>query len=298
MFQKLKDFDFYRKIPKDLTETSFHGSVLSVCASFFMLILFVAELWAFLSPSTITNVVVDPNSDRHLRINFNITVLDMPCEYATVDVVDVLGTRHENITKNINKWKIGADGQRKSYLGRNAEQGDLQHDVGHDLDALLKNGLHAVPLDEASYDKWLKDHKYTFVNFYAPWCVWCQRLEPVWESFAEEAEKQQLPISIVKIDCVANQNLCTNKQRVQAFPTVRLFKDGEPYPPDYRDDRTVDAFVNYVKNRLMVDEHISKLPPPDQARHLENIKNNLDDHPGCLMSGFLLVNRLVVLVPF
>lgn len=25
------------------------------------------------------------------------------------------------------------------------------------------------------------------VNFYAPWCPWCQRLEPTWEAVTQEA---------------------------------------------------------------------------------------------------------------
>ena len=75
MFAKLKDIDFYRKIPKDLTESSTHGNVLSFCAALFMLVLFIAELWAFLSSQIITNVVIDPNTDSLLRINFNITVM-------------------------------------------------------------------------------------------------------------------------------------------------------------------------------------------------------------------------------
>ena len=165
MFARFKDIDFYRRIPKDLTETSFHSSVLSVCAAIFMLVLFVAELWAFLSPSTITNVIVDPNTESHLRINFNITVMDLPCEYATIDVVDVLGTRNDNVTKNINKWKIDEDGVRRGYQGRNVEQRDLEHDVGHDLELLLANGQHAVPIAEANFDSWVKQHQYTFVNF-------------------------------------------------------------------------------------------------------------------------------------
>jgi hypothetical protein len=53
MFAKLRDYDLYRKIPKDLTETTVHGAVLSVCAIIFMLSLFVAELWAFLSLQTV-----------------------------------------------------------------------------------------------------------------------------------------------------------------------------------------------------------------------------------------------------
>ena len=85
----MRDFDFYRKIPKDLTETSTHGTILSLAAAVFMLILFVAELSAFLSPQYLTNVLIDSSSESQLRINFNITVLDMPCEFATIDVIEV-----------------------------------------------------------------------------------------------------------------------------------------------------------------------------------------------------------------
>ena len=199
MFSKIKEFDFYRKIPKDLTETTTHGSLLSICASIFMLVLFVAELWAFLTARYETNVVIDPNVDSLLRINFNITVMDIPCEFAIIDAVDVLGTRNDNITKNINKWQVDDNGVRRSYEGRNVEQKDLEHDVHHDWNELASNGLHAVPVDEHSFDGWLSQHHYTFVNFYAPWCIWCQRLEPVWEAFAEQIEHEQLPISIIKV---------------------------------------------------------------------------------------------------
>lgn len=130
----------YRMVPRDLTESTAHGSCLSVCASIFMLILFIAELWAFLTLQTVTNVVIDPNTDSLLRINFNITVLDIPCEFAVIDVIDTLGTRKDNITKNINKWQVDKNGVRMSYEGRNMEQKDLLHDVHHDIKALVSNG--------------------------------------------------------------------------------------------------------------------------------------------------------------
>jgi thiol-disulfide isomerase/thioredoxin len=37
------------------------------------------------------------------------------------------------------------------------------------------------------------------VRQFAPWCVWCQRLHPTWEAFAEEVEKDELPIKITKV---------------------------------------------------------------------------------------------------
>ena len=68
-------------------------------------------------------------------------------------------------------------------------------------------------MNEDDMPKWLENHHYTFVNYYAPWCVWCQRLEPVWEAFAESIAAEDLPVSIVKVDCSANAKLCT-EQRV------------------------------------------------------------------------------------
>ena len=256
-----------------------------------MLIVFVAELWSFMSLQLATNIIIDPNVDTLLKINFNVTVLDMPCEFATIDVVDVLGTRNDNVTKNINKWQIDSAGFRRNYAGRNREQPDLQIDTHHpSIEELHKDGIHATPIDEASFHEWIRSHQYSFVNFYAPWCIWCQRLEPVWEAFAEYAEREQMPVSVVKVDCVANRNLCT-EQKIQAFPMLRLFKDGEAQSPDYRSDRTVDAFTEYIKAKLAADDMVARMAPEQREAHLIAEEKRKDDHPGCMMSGFLLVNR-------
>ena len=122
---RFKQFDFYRNIDITyLSDPTNLGFSLSMCASAFMLLLFIAEFWAFLSTTIATNIVIDPVSDQQLRINFNITVLDLPCEFAVIDVVDVLGTRNDNVTKNINKWQIDSEGIRRNYEGRNSEQPD------------------------------------------------------------------------------------------------------------------------------------------------------------------------------
>jgi hypothetical protein len=140
MWSRVKDFDLYRKIPKDLTETSTHSTILSICAAVFMLVLFIAEFWAFLTLNIQTQIVIDPNTDSLLRINFNITLLDMPCEYAVIDVVDVLGTRSDNVTVNVNKWQVDEKGIRRGYEGRNPLQLDILHDNHLDLKMLHDNG--------------------------------------------------------------------------------------------------------------------------------------------------------------
>lgn len=141
--------------------------------SVFMFTLFTVELIAFLSTSTQTNVILDTNADTRLRINFNITMMDLSCDYAVVDVYDVLGTNVQNVSKNIEKWQLDENGVKRIFSGRNKAQKEIQHDTHHpDIEELHKNGVHAIPLTEDSFEDFLKEHKFSFVNFYAPWCIW------------------------------------------------------------------------------------------------------------------------------
>ena len=38
----------------------------------------------------------------------------LPCQFASIDVSDVLGVRKVNMTKNIRKWKVSAEGKEKN----------------------------------------------------------------------------------------------------------------------------------------------------------------------------------------
>ena len=115
--------------------------------------------------------------------------------------------------------------------------------------------MHAISLDETSFDTYLSENPYVFVNFFAPWCIWCQRLEPTWEAMAEEVERlnenessESISVDVVKVDCVVNRNLC-GAQRIQAFPTLRFFKDAQQYGIDYKQDRTVSAMIDFLKQK-------------------------------------------------
>jgi protein disulfide-isomerase-like protein len=252
----LKMMDFFRKIPADLTETTITGAALSVAACIFMGVLFIVELYAFLSTTVETGVMLDTNSDTLLRINFNVTMLDLQCDYAAVDVVDVLGTNSMNVTKNVEKWQLDEHGKRMIFQGRNREQKAISYEEHHPetVEEMMANGIHAVPLTEGGFDEYVQSHPYAFINFYAPWCIWCQRLEPTWEAMAEEVDaSDDLEVDVAKVDCVANRNLC-GAQRIQAFPTLRFFKDGKQYGLDYRQDRTVQALTAFLKQKVELEK--------------------------------------------
>lgn len=289
----LKMVDMFRKIPTDLTEATALGAALSVAAGVFMVGLFFIELWAFLSTTIETGVMLDTNAETLLRINFNVTLMALQCDYVAVDVVDVLGTNSMNVTKNVEKWQLDSTGKRMIFQGRNREQKAIKHEDHHpDLEEMHANGVHAPTIDEQDFDSFLGENPYVFVNFYAPWCIWCQRLEPTWEALAEEIVRvteegvTPLEVEVVKVDCVESRNLC-GTQRVQAFPTLRFYKDSTQYGLDYKQDRTVSSLMDFLRQKVELEKTMADWHPRRKQRMLE-----IKEHPGCMVSGHVLVNRV------
>lgn len=96
MIFNVKRLDIYRKVPKDLTQPTVSGAIISICCVAFMTILFVSELIDFLTPEIINELFVDQassGSDKiDVRLNVSLPLLD--CKYAGLDIQDDSG-RHE-----------------------------------------------------------------------------------------------------------------------------------------------------------------------------------------------------------
>nr|GEY48327.1 protein disulfide-isomerase 5-4 [Tanacetum cinerariifolium] len=90
---KIRSIDFFRKTPRDLTEASLSGAGISIIAAVFMIFLFGMELNSYLTITTSTSIIVDKSSiEDSIRIDLNISFPFLSCEFASVDVSDVLGT--------------------------------------------------------------------------------------------------------------------------------------------------------------------------------------------------------------
>lgn len=59
--------------------------------------------------------------DELLRINFDVSMIDMDCDHVTVGVWDSFGTERVNISRGIQKQRIDHAGK----LGRAYDQEDL-----------------------------------------------------------------------------------------------------------------------------------------------------------------------------
>jgi len=286
--------DFYRRIPKDLTESTSLGAMMSMVALTIMVVLFVSETYAFMTTRLVTTVVLDPDTSERLRLNFNVTFHDLHCDYASVDVLDSLGTNRQNITKNVEKWQLDSTGFRRVFSGRNREVKEVVHQE-HDetLEEMHEDGVHAVPLTQESIGKFIKDHDMAFINFFAPWCIWCQRLHPTWERFAESVEDEDLPLGVGTVDCVDQADVCRSHM-IRAFPLLRWFHDGEPVTPDYKGDRTVDALLAYSEKKIEMDDKYKnwKKEADRKGQKFVQPQKSRPDHQACQISGYLMVNRV------
>lgn len=61
------------------------------------------------------------------------------------------------------------------------------------------------------------------VDFFAEWCGPCKAMAPALEQVAEEMKGK---VKVVKVDVDQNPGI-TTKYRIQAMPTLMIFKDGK-----------------------------------------------------------------------
>lgn len=272
---KLSAYDVFRKLPRDLTHGTTQGGVLSVLAIALIVTVFLFELFHYLSGTVETAVMLDTNREQLLQINFKVTAVRLPCEFTSVDVRDYLDNARLDISKDIHKTMVtGASGERilGAYSDGNAySAGDsAEEDVAH-------IGLQeSEELTADNFKQKLKENHWSFVDFFAPWCIHCTRLAPTWEAFAKTVHDKDIRVKVFKVDCTKHDFLC-REQQISGYPTLRVYKSDVAQHPDYYGKRTVSTLQAWMER--MTNEHAHV-----QARtHTEE---------GCLIEGTVWVNRV------
>ncbi|KAM1041420.1 hypothetical protein ACFX13_031347 [Malus domestica] len=301
---KIKSVDFYRKIPRDLTEASLSGAGLSIIAALAMMFLFGMELNNYLTVSTSTSVIVDKSSDGDfLRIEFNVSFPALSCEFASVDVSDVLGTNRLNITKTIRKFSIGTD---LRPTGSEFRSGPVLHNIKHgDGDEYSGDG--SISLTAQNFEKFTHQHPILIVNFYAPWCYWSNRLKPSWEKAAKIIRERYDPeidgrILMAKVDCTEEVDLC-RRNHIQGYPSIRIFRKGS----DVRDEHGHHEHESYYGDRdtdslvKTMEALVAPIPVESDKHSLEDKSDNRGENAkrpapltgGCRIEGYVRVKKVI-----
>jgi len=108
----VRRLDIYRKVPKDLTQPTVTGAVISVSCVLFMMTLFVSELFHFLSGQIVSELFVDNPGDQTERIPvfIKLTLPDLGCDFVGLDIQDDMGRHEVGFVDHTKKLPVGDKG--------------------------------------------------------------------------------------------------------------------------------------------------------------------------------------------
>ena len=331
---RLSRFDVFTKIEREFTKGTQLGAVVSLVAMAIMAWLFVSEVRDYLSPHIGVSLVMDEGTSRAarleakmhpaerdastgfvrgragetMRINFNVTMERLACEHLALELHNVLGTHQTDITKNIAKFRIKTKGDVQRTLEKAASvepRRELAHEEEGAVAAPPDADVKPEELTPETFEKFIAQHSVVLVAYVAPWCIWCQRLAPVWEAVAHDFAKDfgTSRVGIAKVDCTLDDRvaLC-HRAAVQAFPWILSYRSGESHSYElYHGDRTVQAFRDFVTEQLKLAHVPTDLEPHEGRRALKQAED-ADFHDGdgehqpavegCRVEGHVVVPKV------
>uniref|UniRef100_A0A3B4ZCI4 protein disulfide-isomerase n=1 Tax=Stegastes partitus TaxID=144197 RepID=A0A3B4ZCI4_9TELE len=101
------------------------------------------------------------------------------------------------------------------------------------------------------------------VDFYAPWCGYCKKLEPVWYDVGVELRSSGSPVRVGKMDATAYSGMAS-EFGVRGYPTIKLLKGDLAY--NYKGPRTKDDIVEFA-NRV-AGPAVRALPSKQMFEHM------------------------------
>jgi len=227
-----------------------------------------------------------------VQVNFNISFPHLKCEYASVDATNFMGTHDAGLAARVSKVRLDKTGKN---VGRVDDS--KQKELRHTTDETPHEGpTKSTALTTDSFEATHHKYEVMIVNFYAPWCHWCQRLEPVWEKSSATIDQKHPAdndIILAKVDCThpSSESLCI-KYRIDAFPTILVFRKddtGQSQHESYHGERSVPAITAWADNFVkQLKREIPKTRTVDSDRD-----GQADSHTGvgCMISGLLHVQR-------
>jgi len=101
-------------------------------------------------------------------------------------------------------------------------------------------------LNDENFDDAIAKHDYLLVEFYAPWCAHCEKLQPEFDAAAEILAKQNPARVLAKVDASENKNIADRLQ-IKGFPTLFFFNHSAKI--DYTGGRSKDTIVDWITKK-------------------------------------------------
>uniref|UniRef100_A0A667YVZ7 protein disulfide-isomerase n=1 Tax=Myripristis murdjan TaxID=586833 RepID=A0A667YVZ7_9TELE len=129
--------------------------------------------------------------------------------------------------------------------------------------AFLSSAVLAVVEDLDDTFKQARLDDVWLVDFYAPWCGYCKKLEPIWQDVGAELKSSGSPVRVGKMDATAYSGIAS-EFGVRGYPTIKLLKGDLAY--NYKGPRTKDDIIEFA-NRV-AGPAVRALPSKQMFEHM------------------------------
>ncbi|KAI6650899.1 Endoplasmic reticulum resident protein [Oopsacas minuta] len=130
----------------------------------------------------------------------------------------------------------------------------------------------ALELSEDTFDEIISNNRLVFVNFYADWCRFSNMLKPIFNQAADEIAAAHEGVLLARVNCDHSKEL-SQRFHITKYPTMKLWRNGQQARREYRGERSVDAFKNFIEDQLKDPISYVETLVELEEKHLENVKS-------------------------
>ena len=98
-------------------------------------------------------------------------------------------------------------------------------------------------INKEEFNQLLKGEKPVLVDFWAPWCSYCRRINPAYDRVAAQFADS---VEVVKVN-IDDEGQLANLEQIEVIPTLVLYRNG----------KAVDSIVA-PESKALIDELILK----------------------------------------
>lgn len=103
--KQLKSLDIFKKVPKEHSQGTYSGIIMTVATFILCIVLVSNELMEYFSYSVKKGFVVDHDLESHeVAVHLSIVFRRMPCHLLGLDIVDYVGTHEMNLHEKVKKF--------------------------------------------------------------------------------------------------------------------------------------------------------------------------------------------------
>lgn len=166
---------------------------------------------------------------------------------------------------------------KKSSSSSSSNNQQKKADPSSDKDVIILTDDNFDNTVYNSKDMWL-------IEFYAPWCGHCQKLQPEWNAAATQLKGQ---IKLAKVDATVNNQLAS-RFGIRGYPTIKIFAPGnkksDSSAEEYQGPRETAGIVQYALDKL---EKYGYVPDTPQLINQDMLKDTCIDRTGICIIVFL-----------